>query len=273
MRRAQQDRPSIVVSEQLTTKILPMTPGHAPHFDSLEDGFFKEGDDLSDWQPATDDCNDPSRVCKPDRRLARRWPIYGAAIGVACILGFVLLGRARAIAPRIPETATQVAAPVTPPAEVPVLAEAITELPTDSPAPAPVAERQAPSPSLPATGAVAANPQVDASEACRMAFDRHRAKDVIATCPKAIDETPQSAELAVMLAKTEFEHGRARQALDWAKKAVALDADRADAYVYLGGAEQASGRAAAAKAAYKRYLQLAPQGRYAADLRAVLTSM
>jgi MazG family protein len=31
--------------------------------------------------------------------------------------------------------------------------------------------------------------------------------------------------------------------------------------------------AAAAKAAYKRYLQLAPQGRYAADLRAVLTSM
>ena len=196
MRRAQQDRPSIVVSEQLTTKILPMTPGHAPHFDSLEDGFFKEGDDLSDWQPATDDCNDPSRVCKPDRRLARRWPIYGAAIGVACILGFVLLGRARATAPRIPEPATQVAAPVTPPAEVPVLAEAITELPTDSPAPAPVAERQAPSPSLPATGAVAANPQVDASEACRMAFDRHRAKDVIATCPKAIDETPQSAELA-----------------------------------------------------------------------------
>ena len=274
MRRAQQDRPSIVVSEQLTTKILPMTlpmtPGHAPHFDSLEDGFFKEGDDLSDWQPATDDCNDPSRVCKPDRRLARRWPIYGAAIGVACILAFVLLGRARATAPRIPEPAAQVAAPVTP---VPVLAETVTELPADSPAPAPVAERQAPSPSLPATGAVAANPQVDAFEACRKAFDRHRAKDVLATCPKAIDETPQSAELAVMLAKTEFEHGRSRQALDWAKKAVALDADRADAYVYLGGAEQASGRAAAAKAAYKRYLQLAPQGRYAADLRAVLTSM
>jgi Flp pilus assembly protein TadD len=120
---------------------------------------------------------------------------------------------------------------------------------------------------------VAANPQVDAFEACRKSFDRHRAKDVLATCPKAIDETPQSAELAVMLAKTEFEHGRARQALDWAKKAVALDADHADAYVYLGGAEQASGRAAAAKAAYKRYLQLAPQGRYAADLRAVLTSM
>ena len=103
MRRAQQDRPSIVVSEQLTTKILPMTlpmtPGHAPHFDSLEDGFFKEGDDLSDWQPTTDDFNDPTRVCKPDRRLARRWPLYGAAIGVACILGFVLLGRARSRRP------------------------------------------------------------------------------------------------------------------------------------------------------------------------------
>jgi hypothetical protein len=285
MRRAHQHRPSILVSEQLTAKILPLMPEHVSHFDPLETGFFKEGDDLSNWPSATDDLNDPTRVCKPRRRFARRWPLYGAAIGIACLLGVVLLGRARATAPRILALAAQVAVPVAPPvevpvaaavkppAEIPVAAESVAELPTNSPAPAPVAERQAPSPSLPATGAVAANPQVDAFEVCRKAFDQHHAKEVLATCPKAMGSTPQSAELAVMLAKTEFEHGRARQALEWAKKAVALDADRADAYVYLGGAEQAAGRSAAAKAAYRRYLQLAPQGRYAADLRAVLANL
>ena len=76
-----------------------------------------------------------------------------------------------------------------------------------------------------------------------------------------------------MLAKTELERGRTHSALDWASKAIALDGNQADAYVFLGGAEQAFGHAAAAKAAYKRYLQLSPHGRYAADLRAVLGSL
>ena len=76
-----------------------------------------------------------------------------------------------------------------------------------------------------------------------------------------------------MLAKTELDRGRARQALDWAKQAVALDEKQADADVILGGAEQAIGHPAAAKFAYQRYLQLAPKGRYAADLRAVLGSL
>jgi hypothetical protein len=40
-----------------------------------------------------------------------------------------------------------------------------------------------------------------------------------------------------------------------------------------GGAEQAVGHAAAAKTAYQRYLQLSPQGRYAAELRTVLESL
>jgi predicted TPR repeat methyltransferase len=76
-----------------------------------------------------------------------------------------------------------------------------------------------------------------------------------------------------MLAKTEFERGRPGPASNWATKAIALDANRADAYVFLGSAEQAFGHKAAAKAAYQRYLQLSPHGRYAADLRAVLGSL
>jgi tetratricopeptide (TPR) repeat protein len=76
-----------------------------------------------------------------------------------------------------------------------------------------------------------------------------------------------------MLAKTEFERGRSRPAFNWATKAIAIDANRADAYVFLGSAEQAFGHKAAAKAAYQRYLRLSPHGRFAPDLRAVLGSL
>jgi len=286
MRRSHQDLPSIQVSEQLMAKILPLMAERAAPFSSLETGFFKEGDEISNWQPLGDDSNEPTRICRSRRWYQRRWPLLGAAIGIVCVTSLVLLRRSHgkvALAPQLIESATPLLAesttlaPVaaTPPAEAPAKAKTVAIAEDIShPAPAPVAELNMPSPSLAATGGVAATkPQDDAFEACHKAFDRHRAKDVLATCPQAIDTTPQSAELAVMLARTEFERGRARQALDWAKKAVALDAERADAYVYLGGAEQAAGRSAAAKAAYRRYLQLAPQGRHAADLRAVLANL
>jgi cytochrome c-type biogenesis protein CcmH/NrfG len=268
-------------------KILPMTAEHVGHFSSLESGFFKEGDDLSNWQPAGGDSNEPTRVCRLRPWHVRRRRLLSIGVGMVCVTGLVLLGQwhwkaspqgAESAAQTTPESPTP--APEESPSPVPATAsphsnlQAAAENSAELTAPAPVAEPQLPSPSQGATGAVAATKRTeDAFETCRKAFDQHRAKDVLSTCPQAIDATPQSAELAVMLARTEFERGRARQALDWAKKAVALDAERAEAYVYLGGAEQAAGRSAAAKAAYKRYLQLAPQGRHAADLRAVLANL
>ena len=265
--------PTIEVSPelcpQLMAKILPMTtvtPAHASHFNSVETGFFKEGDDLSSWQPAVDETNEPNRIFRSHRWYTRRWPVLGASLGVACVLALAWVGHAR----RMAELPRHTIAPV----ETPVEAKAVAEISATIPAPAPVADIRMPSPSHMATGAVAAiKHDDDIVETCRKAFDQHRAKDILATCPQAIDATPRSAEWAVILARTEFERGRARQALEWAKKAVALDAERAEAYVYLGGAEQAAGRSAAAKAAYRRYLQLAPQGRHAADLRAVLANL
>jgi hypothetical protein len=268
-------------------KILPMTAEHAVHFSSLESGFFKEGDDLSNWQPAGGDSNEPTRVCRLRPWHVRRRRLLSIGLAMVCVTGLVLLGRwhwkaplqgVESAAPTAPESPmpalVELPAPVPATASPPSKLQAVAENSAELTAPAPVAEPQLPSPSQGATGAVAATKRTeDASETCRKAFDQHRAKDVLSTCPQAIDATPQSAELAVMLARTEFERGRARQALDWAKKAVALDAERAEAYVYLGSAEQAAGRSAAAKAAYKRYLQLAPQGRHAADLRAVLANL
>jgi len=268
-------------------KILPMTTEHVAHFSTLETGFFSEGDDLSNWQPAGGDANEPTRICRTRPWYERRWRHLGIGVGIVCVTGLVLLGRSHWKAePQRAESAAQTApesltpAPAESPSPVPAAATPPTEIATVAensaklPAPAPVAQPLVPSPSQTATGVAAASKREDdAFATCRKAFDQHRAKDVLATCPQAIDASPQSAELAVMLARTEFERGRARQALDWAKKAVALDAERAEAYVYLGGAEQAAGRSAAAKAAYKRYLQLAPQGRHAADLRAVLANL
>jgi tetratricopeptide (TPR) repeat protein len=285
MRRAHPYGPSIQVSEQLMAKILPMTSERISHFSTLETCFFKEGDDISNWLPTGDESDEPTRICRSRRWYTRRWPWFGAAIGIACVISLALLGRShRKTAPELvesaapqPEESTTLAPVATAqPAKVPagVAAEMLAQNSAGILAPAPVADLPLPSASQATTGAVAATrPQEDAFETCRKAFDQHRAKDVLSTCPQAIDATPPSAELAVMLARTEFERGRARQALDWAKKAVALDAERADAYVYLGGAEQAVGRAAAAKAAYRRYLRLAPQGRHAADLRAVLSNL
>jgi predicted TPR repeat methyltransferase len=63
------------------------------------------------------------------------------------------------------------------------------------------------------------------------------------------------------------------QALAWGKKAIAADANAADAYVFIGGAEQTAGHGKAAKEAYQHYLQLAPKGRYAADIRAIVGAL
>ena len=77
----------------------------------------------------------------------------------------------------------------------------------------------------------------------------------------------------VILARAELERGRAVEARSWAKKALAAKPDLADAYVVLGGAEQESENPDAAKAAYKKYLELAPTGRHARDLRAILDNL
>jgi Flp pilus assembly protein TadD len=107
---------------------------------------------------------------------------------------------------------------------------------------------------------------------CKKAFAEQRRQEVLARCALAFSANPADPELAMLLAKTELDRGHARQALDWAKRALAIDERQADAYVFVGGAEQAAGHQAAARSAYRRYLELAPKGRYASDLRAIVGS-
>jgi len=109
--------------------------------------------------------------------------------------------------------------------------------------------------------------------ACRQAFTEKRAKDAETACFAAKDANPDSAEACALLGHALFDRKKRREALPWAERAVSLDPKRADAYVIIGGVKQAAGDPAAAKAAYKKYLELAPTGQYAADLRAIVDAL
>jgi Flp pilus assembly protein TadD len=107
---------------------------------------------------------------------------------------------------------------------------------------------------------------------CRQAFTEKRAKDAEIACLAAKDANPESAEANAMLGHALFGRKNRREALQWAQRAVELDPKQAEAYVIIGGVKQAGDDKAGAKAAYKKYLELAPNGQYAPDLRAIVES-
>ncbi len=113
----------------------------------------------------------------------------------------------------------------------------------------------------------------DAQSRCKKAMSDKHSKEILIACPEAFAADSSAADIAVVLAKIEFDRGRGAQASAWGRKALAADPNAADAYVFIGGAEQSAGHRKAAKEAYKRYLQLAPGGRYASDLRAIVGSL
>ncbi|MGD0838315.1 MAG: hypothetical protein ABSB49_16880 [Polyangia bacterium] len=123
--------------------------------------------------------------------------------------------------------------------------------------------------------AVASSPAQESStrERCRAAVRDKRTKEITATCTAAFAEDATDAEAAVAVARVEFDRGRFAQAYTWSKKAIAINPDVADAYAFAGAAEQNQGHGKAAKEAYLRYLQLAPSGRYATDIRSIVGSL
>jgi CheY-like chemotaxis protein len=109
--------------------------------------------------------------------------------------------------------------------------------------------------------------------ACRSSFAEKRMKDAEATCGAARDANPESAEACALLAHALFNRNHRRDALMWAERAVKIDPRQADAYVIIGGVHQNAGEKTEAKAAYRKYLELAPSGTYAPDLRAIVDSL
>lgn len=109
--------------------------------------------------------------------------------------------------------------------------------------------------------------------ACNRAFSERRMKDAEAACVAARDANPESAEAYGLLAHALFNRSRPREALSAAERAVKLNPKWADAYVIIGGVHQDAGDGEQARRAYQKYLELEPRGRYAADLRAILSKL
>jgi tetratricopeptide (TPR) repeat protein len=127
---------------------------------------------------------------------------------------------------------------------------------------------------LAAEAAPAAQPSADDTRSrCKKAIGGKRNREILDLCPDVFARDPRAADIAVALARIEFDRGRSAQAYAWGKRAIAANPDVADAYVFVGGAEQNVGHGKAAKEAYAHYLRLAPSGRYAADLRAIVNSL
>jgi Flp pilus assembly protein TadD len=73
-----------------------------------------------------------------------------------------------------------------------------------------------------------------------------------------------------MVAHAELDRGNYSRSRSWARKALALDPGLPEAYAYLGFVEDQEGRRDEAMAAYRSYLRLAPDGRYANDIRTIV---
>jgi hypothetical protein len=181
------------------------------------------------------------------------------------------------------EGATASAKPSVPPAAAPAAAQEV-------PAPAPptlAAEPPAAKPATPvAQVALAASATAEAKvagkaadlsnstvDACREAVKKRDAKAVSAACEAALEVDATLARPLLAFAKVQFERGKSGVGATWARKVLHVDNTLADAYLIVGAAEQEARRPSAARTAYQRYLELAPRGPYANDIRSTLKSL
>jgi tetratricopeptide (TPR) repeat protein len=146
-----------------------------------------------------------------------------------------------------------------------------------APAPAPVqavvapVETAAPVEAAPAPEPVAPA-EASALSGCHDEFERRQWKAALATCTLAFEAAPDAA-LALKVAHAHWSRGETYRAGKWAKKAVEMGTDNADAYVLIGHAERRAGKGPEALAAYRRYLKEAPYGWHAVRVRAAIRAI
>ncbi len=223
--------------------------------DSLvEDQFFEEGTQQEQQKPEGPDISTITRNLKRPARwlVARRMGIGAGAMAGVGLLVLAAWKHEPATIEEAPPAPLAITAPVVPVA-APTPAPPVTE-------PTPEVEVAAPS-------------NLALQLRCQEAAAQKRYKEVVDSCARAFASRPEAAGLAALVAEAEFDRGRMGPALDWAKKAIEADPNLADAYVYVGGAEQQAGHRQAAKQAYLKYLELEPTGRYANDLKTLVGSL
>jgi tetratricopeptide (TPR) repeat protein len=196
----------------------------------------------------------------PNRRRALR-PRVAAAVLSLGVLGAGTFAAVELVAGRAARK------PVSSPSRA---AATVAVATTGAPAAPSAPIAHAPPPKAPEPAPPEAPPSELPGSACRAAIDAKRYREMLTACEAAIGTDPEGAGLALSVARLELERGRSSSALFWAQKSASADPNLAEAYVIIGSVAQEAGRLTAARGAYAHYLALAPKGRYAADLRAIL---
>jgi hypothetical protein len=204
---------------------------------------------------------------KRARQRARRVKFGLFAAGFAGMVGLALTSprvREAVMAKRqLQPVAVAVAAPAPTPAAAPA--------PAPAPAAEPVAVAAAPAEAPPATETVAPA-EASALLGCNEEFGRRQWKAALVTCTIAFEAAPDAA-IALKVAHAHWSRGEVYRAGKWAKKAVEMGTDNADAYVLIGHAERKAGKGPEALAAYRRYLAEAPYGWHAVRVRSAIRAI
>jgi len=256
---------------ETTREESPIQPSdQAVDIEALEQRFFAEGmseDALLAASEREQEREHEREVFRPGRGAKL---LLGGAMctALAVVITGTLVRQVNGSEPApVPLAITTMVTPPSPP-----VAQVAAPTPAPPPSVVDVTGLRGPG-SAPAQAAAvaAAVPQepADPQEACAQVLKRGRYREISQHCAAAFAAAP-SADLAGRIAEMALERGRHGDAAVWARRAIHENPRFALAFVYLGGAEQELGHRDAARAAYSRYLDLAPQGQHADDVRALL---
>ncbi len=160
--------------------------------------------------------------------------------------------------------------------EIAAAAEAAAAAPAEEPPPPEPAIVPAPVPPAVDAEPAAVAEAAPAGAAYREAFDRagrrYQAGDFAAAAAdyrRALG-VQETSEALAGLGRALYDARRPGEALEALDRAVALDAANGDAWLALGEVHLSRGERAEARAAYRRYLEVAPGGAHADEVRQVL---
>ena len=280
----------------------------APFSESMLE-WLEEGDRMGEAPPGgLPRPSSAHHTLESPRRRERIVIGTGVVVAAGLVLTLHLIGGKKPVTDEADQARFATAAPVaspsapvaaSPAAAVPSVAATAEPAPTPAePAPAVAAPPPAePAPAVAAVARVAAAPSIlaatgsppaavsgvapaagaDAYETaialCRASMTAGRVARAVASCRDATAARPRSPEALTLLAEAEFTRGHTGVALHLATSATEANQNFADAYVIIGGVYQEKSKNAEARAAYEQYLALAPKGKHASDLRAILSSL
>jgi tetratricopeptide (TPR) repeat protein len=107
----------------------------------------------------------------------------------------------------------------------------------------------------------------------RRAYRGNNTTKAKALVQQALAKNPDGVAAMVLFGNCRLDDGSTTDAMSWADKALAADGRYADAWLLKGAVLQQKEKLKEARGAYEKYLQFAPKGEYADEVRTILEGM